>query len=314
MVLHTLFEKNKPISYVAISLILLLVYAIDWHVEPHFSATVLGWTSTVLLSLLMLASVLVVQFVIYKNKLSAQNMFALFFYSCFLILFQTFFNNSSAIIANFFVLLALRRIFSMNSLIQLRLKIFDAALWLFVATIFEPWCALYLVLLFFCIIWYRANDYKNWLIPLISIAVGAILFYTYSLYTSVSFTDFWRNHFTVNFDFSYFENIYQHIALAVLSSIACLFFFSKLLNFKNIPLSEHHHYYKIIISMLIGIGIYLLSDHKNNGLLVFSFFPLAVLGANFTERLPKLWMKELTLASLLVISMFIFGSQVLINQ
>ena len=310
MVLNSLFEKNKPISYVVIAALLFIVYAIDLIIEPGFTHSLLGWMKMIFLSLLVVMSVLLVQFIIFKNKLSEQNMYALFFYACFLILFQTYFNNTFAILANFFALLAIRRIFSMNSLIQLKLKIFDAALWIFIATIFEPWCILYLVLLFFSIVWYRANDYKNWLIPLISAGVIAMLFYTFSLFSDISFIGFWKNHFAIDFDFSYFENTYQNIALAVFSSIACLFFFAKILTIRNIPLSEHHNYYKILLSFLIGIAVYVLSDAKTNSLLVYSFFPLAILGANYVEKLPKIWMKETILASILIISLLIFVLQI----
>lgn len=310
MVLNALFEKNKPISYVAIALLLFVVYAIDLSVEPDFTHTLLGWLKMVSLSLLVVVSVLLVQFIIYKNKLSEQNMYALFFYTCFLILFQTFFNNSSAILANFFALLAIRRVFSMSSPVQLKLKIFDASLWIFIAVIFEPWCILYLVLLFFCIVWYRSNDYKNWLIPVVSAMAVSTIFYTYSLFAGFSFFGFWEEHFTTDFNFSYFENTYQNIALAVFSSVACLFFFAKIMTIRNIPLSEHHNYYKILLCFLIGVGIYVLSDDKNNGLLVFCFFPLAVLGANYVERLPKIWIKETVLAGILIISLMIFILQI----
>ncbi|HLV46726.1 MAG TPA: DUF6427 family protein [Flavobacterium sp.] len=310
MVLNSLFEKNKPISYVVIAVLLFVVYAIDLIIEPGFTHSLLGWTKMIFLSLLMVISVLLVQFIIFKNKLSEQNMYALFFYTCFLILFQTYFNNSSAILANFFILLAIRRIFSMNSLIQLRLKIFDASLWIFVATIFEPWCILYLVLLLFSIVWYRANDYKNWLIPIISAGVIATIFYTICIFSGFSFFEYWENHFVMNFDFSYFENTYQNIALAIFSSIACLFFFAKILTIRNIPMSEHHNYYKILLCFLTGIAVYVLSDIKTNSLLVYSFFPLAILGANYVEKLPKLWMKETVLASILVISIIIFVLQI----
>lgn len=310
MVLNTLFEKNKPISYIAIAMLLLIVYAIDIGIEPGFTHTVMDWLQLISLSALVIISVMLVQFIIYKNKISEQNMYALFFYTCFLILFQTFFNNSSTIIANFFVLLAIRRIFSMNSLIQLKLKIFDASLWIFAALVFEPWSILYIILLYFCIMWYCASDYKNWLIPIISAFVVGILFYTYSLFADISFVDYWQNHFQIDFNFSYFENIFQNIALAIFSAISFLFLFAKILNIRNIPLSEHHNYYKIILCFLCGIGVYLLSVEKNNGLLVFSFFPVAVLGTNYVERLPKLWMKEVVLATVLVTSLFIFISQI----
>lgn len=304
-----LLKKSRPISFIIIGIGLLIIYCIDIFGDTTWSKNAYGLVTKLILFCLIVLSVLLVQFINYKNKLSRQNVFALYFYACFLVLFSTYFDNTKIIISNFLVLLALRRIFSMNSLLQLKSKIFDAALWISFATLFHFWNILFFALLYFSIIWYCSNDYRNWLIPVISASIVGFLFYVLSLYTPIDFTAFWESSVTVSFNFSYFDNVFQNIALAIFSSIALLFTAAQLLNLRNIPLSSHIIYNKILVCFLIGASIYILSENKNNSFLVFTFFPLSVLGANFVERSSNKTFKEVVLAGMLLLSLFIFVSQ-----
>ncbi len=309
--LTNLFQKSKPISYVLIALALLIVYVLNLSNNLSWASDSYGVVKKIGLFIIVVSSVLLVQFINYKNKLSSQNVYALFFYTCFLILFSTYFGNTNIIIANILLLLALRRIFSMTSLANLKLKIFDATLWILLASLFHFWAICFLILLYFSIIWYCSSDYRNWLIPLVALFVVGVLFYTYCLFTDTSFLAYWQHHFSISFNFSYFENVYQNIALAIFASIAVLFAVAQVLDLRNIPLNSHIVYNKILVCFLVGASIYIVSDQKNNSYLVFTFFPLAVLGANYVERLPKKWMKETVLGSVLGISLLLFLCQVL---
>src|SRR5690606_40814388 len=104
------------------------------------------------------------------------------------------------------VLLALRRIVSLQTLNESKLKIFDASLWIFIATLFESWTILYFAMVYLAIIWYVSNDYRNWTIPLIALLTVTILFYTYSLFYGIDLVAFWTDKYAVGFNFSYFEN------------------------------------------------------------------------------------------------------------
>ena len=109
-----------------------------------------------------------------------------------------------------------------------------------------------------------------------------------------------------SFNFSYFENIYQNIALAVFSSVALLFFSTQITEVQNKPLNQQSTYKKILFAFLLGVLIYVLSDHKNNSYLIFSLAPLAILGANFIETIKTNWMKETTLYLLVFVSITMF--------
>lgn len=307
--LTNLFSKSRPVNYFLITLALLLVYLVNLFADFSWITDNYSFFKKIVLFIVLGLSVFMVQFINFKNQLSDQNFYSLFFYTSFFILFSSILNNNKIIIANFFVLMALRRIFSMHSLRDTKQKIFDAAFWILIASLFHFWSILFIILLYFAILWFVSEDYRNWFIPLIALFTVSVLFYTYGLYSDISFIGYWQEHIVLSFNFDYFTNVYQNIAIALFTSIACLFAFSQVVELRNLPINAHAVYNKILICFLLGVGIYMLSNNKNNSLLVYTFFPLAVLGANYVERLPKMWMKEVTLASVLVISLGIFFLQ-----
>lgn len=215
----------------------------------------------------------------------------------------------NVILANFFLLLALRRLVSMQSLITPKEKIFDASLWIFVASLFHFWSILFLILVFISIIFHVSGDYRNWLIPFIAFFSVAVLFTMAVLIIDRSFLDFVVHQIRISFDFTYFENVFQNIALAFFSSVAVLFFATQLISLPNRPLNMQSSYKKIIFTFLLGVAIYVLSAEKNNSFLIFTFFPLSVLGTNFLESHENKWVKESVLGGLVVITLIIFFGQ-----
>lgn len=307
--LTNLFSKSRPINYFIIAVALLLVYFLNLFTDFSWMTSDFSLIQQIGLFFVLVFTVFIVQFITYKSQLSTQNYYSMFFYTSFFILFSTILDNNKVIMANFFILLALRRIFSLHSLRDTKQKIFDASFWILVASLFHFWSILFIILLYFSILWFVSEDYKNWFIPFVALFSVTILFYTFTLYADISFIVYWKDHVVVSFDFTYFENVYQNIALALFTSIACLFSFSQVLEMRNLPVSSHAFYNRILVCFLIGVGIYVISDHKMNSLLVYTFFPLSILGANYIERLEKNWMKEFSLVSVLGISVWIYITQ-----
>ena len=114
---------------------------------------------------------------------------------------------------------------------------------------------------------------------------------------------------SISFDFTYFENIYQNIALAIFSSIAVLFAVPYLFSLTSKPLNLQSSHKKIVFSFFIGVGIYVLSDYKNNSFLAFTFAPLAIMGANYLESQENKWFREVMLALIVFIAVILFAAQ-----
>ena len=305
----SLFNKSRPINYVLISLLLVVFYFLYLTKDFSWTEYYVTIVQKIGLLLILIVSLFLVRFITKRNGLSKDNSYAAFLFVIFLILFPTTLVNTNIILANFFLLLALRRLVSMQSLVTPKEKIFDASFWIFVASLFHFWCILFLILVFISIVFHVSRDYRNWLIPFIAFFAVLVLFTLAVLILDRDLLAYVAGKMQISFDFTYFENVFQNIALAFFSSVAVLFFTTQVLALQNRPLNMQSSYKKILFTFLLGVAVYVLSASKNNSFLIVTFFPLAVLGTNFLEGLDNKWLKESVLGGLVLITLIIFFGQ-----
>lgn len=307
--LASVFSKSRPINYIIIATVLVLFYFLYLFKDTYWTNYYYLIFQKAGLLALLAGSLFLVNFITRRNTLSKANTYAMFLFMVFLILLPTTLVNINIIISNFMILLALRRLISLQSLITPKEKIFDASFWIFAAALFHFWSILFIVLVFISIVFHVYRDYRNWIIPFIAFfAVGII----YAMAVSMLGKDFFHHmhdEIRVSFDFTYFENIYQNIALAVFSSFAVLFSVTQILALPGKPLNMQASYKKIIYTFLIGVAVYVLSADKNNSFLAFTFAPLAIMGANYLESQENMWVREGIPLLLVGVSLFLFFSQ-----
>ena len=307
--LASVFNKSRPVNYILIGAVLVLSYFLYLFKDTSWTENYLQILQRSGLLLLLAGALFLTNFITRRNTLSKANTYAMFLFMMFLVLFPTTLKNINIIIANFFLLLALRRLVSLQSLITPKEKIFDASFWIFAAALFHFWCIIYIVLVFISIVFHVSRDYRNWLIPFIAFFALGILYIMIGLMMGEGFFKTFFDSASISFDFTYFENIYQNVALAIYSSIAVLFAFPYMVSIPNKPLNLQSSHKKIIYSFLIGVGIYVLSAHKNNSILAFTFAPMAIMGANYFESQENNWFKEIMMGLIVVIAVFIFAAQ-----
>ncbi|MGA9638347.1 DUF6427 family protein [Flavobacterium sp.] len=305
----SVFRKSTLLNF-SLVVILILVFFFVYQMQD------LAWLNSGALVFeklgilaLILASIFISNFITKKNGLSKDSCYIILFYLLFLIFFPSLFNNYNLILANFFVLLALRRLISLHSLKASKEKIFDASLWIFVASLFQFWCVLYLVLVFISIIFHVARDYRNWILPFIALFAVGILSFIVSLLFEFNIIETIERGRMVITEMSYFTNNYQNAALSIYATIALFFVISMIGTVSTRPVLLQNTYKKIIASFFIGIIIFVISPNKSNDLLVFTIAPLAIMATNHIE-LPQLRLKqELVLGVLILCSLFAFFSQ-----
>ena len=185
-------------------------------------------------------------------------------------------------------------------------KLFDASFWIFIAALFHFWSIVYILLVFVSIILHVSRDYKNWLIPFIALFSVSVLFFAVNLFLDNELTEYLSRQSYLSLDFTYFETVYQNIALALFSSIALLFFINLVLTINIKALNLQSSYKKILISFILGVTIYVLSADKNNSCLLFCFAPLAIMGGNFLEGFQNKLLREIILDVIIVLGFFFF--------
>lgn len=309
--LASLFSKTKPINYILVSTLLGLAFVLFQFVHlEEMSAYHLLKTIGVLGVLIL--SVFLIQFIVLRNRLVSDNAYVPLLFLSFLLMFPNIMDNARVVVANFFILLALRRLYSLHSLKEPQQKLFDASLWILVASLFHFWSVFYMLLLFYAIAFYVSRDYKNWLIPFIALFTVSIFLSVYLILANETYLEWLQTKTLVSFDFTKFDNIFTNAALAIFTSIALLFFFAELIHFKKKQFNIQSSYKKVILSFLIAIAIYSVSTDKNNGSLLFVFFPLAIMGSNYIEIIPQNWRKEAIVYSVLAIALFFYFNQLML--
>ena len=305
----SLFRKSTPLNY---SLVFLLVLFFFFTYEFHVAETTkvpLSLLSKIGFLFLVLATLFTANFITVKNGLSKDSAYPIVFTLFFLLFTPSIFNNFNLLVANFFVLLAIRRLLSLQTLKFTKEKIFDASLWVFVASLFHFWAILFIILVFLSIITNAARDYRNWFLPFIAFFGVLALFLMLSLLMGQSMSAKYFDEITTNFNLQYFVNNYQNIAFSMYAAIALFFFVTLVFSLSSRPLILHSAYIKTIFSFLIGIGVFLISPCKSNDLLIFTFVPLSIMATGHIEISRSKLKQELVLLIFIGCSCFAFFSQ-----
>lgn len=307
--LASIFSKTRPFNYLVVGILSLFFFSVKIIALAQPNADWIYYAEQFGLYLLLLASLFILNFITLKNGLTKGNNYALLLFFIFLLFFSSIFQNKNIIISNFLLLLALRRLISLKSLLQTKEKIFDASFWIFLAALFHFWSIFYIILVFIAVILHVSKDYRNWIIPFIALFAVTILFFLANSILDNTLMSTLLDKTYISFDFYYFENIYQRIALALFASISLFFFVSHLFDVPNKALNMQSSHKAILFSFVLGVGIYVLSANKNNGSLAFCFGPLAIIGANFLEKIENNWIKEGIMYALFALGIFFFVMQ-----
>lgn len=283
----SVFKKSTPLNYSLVVILILVFFFMFQIKDPSWVTSYFLAFQKVSLLCFILASFFMINFIVKKNGLSKDNGYAILFYLLFLLFFPTIFNNPNVIYANFFILLALRRLISLQSLKASKEKIFDASFWIFVASLFQFWSVLFLILVFISIVFHVSRDYRNWVLPFIAFLAVAVLFYMTSLIFHIDAIAFFQERAVIDFRIDYFKNNYENGALSIYTAVALFFVTSMLMTLSNRPQIVHSSYKKIVACFFIAAFVYIISPNKSNDLLLFSIAPLAIMATSHVEYMQK---------------------------
>ncbi|UQD55557.1 DUF6427 family protein [Flavobacterium sp. K5-23] len=305
----SVFKKSTPLNFSLVVILMLVFFSI-------YQTQDLEWTNSVLLIIqkagifiVLLASVLITNFISKRNGLSKDSSYTIVFYFLFLLFFPPVLDNINLVFSSFFILLALRKLIALQSLKTTKEKIFDASLWIFVASLFHFWSILYIGLVFISIIFHVARDYRNWILPFIAFIAVGIIFILFGILSQVDINEYIYRSVNTNFEINYFTNNYQNGALSIYATIALFFVISMIASISNRPLVLHDSFKKVIASFFIGVLIFLVSSNKSNDLLIFTIAPLAIMANSHIEIPQHKLRQEIVLFVLICCSLFAFISQ-----
>lgn len=306
----SVFNKSRPINYILIATLLILcflLYQISIHNE---NISWLHMSKIGLYLLLLIGSLFLTNFITKKNGLSKDNSYTFLLFFVFLILFPKTLSNGTLIFSNGMILLALRRLISLQSQVATKEKIFDASLWILMASLLNFWCVLFMVLVYISIFLDAARDHRNWIIPIIAFGVVAVCSTLFSYIFNFPLSNYFKT-VNIDFDLKYIENMFQNLALFIFILAAILAFFNMLYLYPKKLSNYHHSFQKIIIAFVIGLIVFFISPNKDNSLLIYTFVPVAIMLTNLLETIEKYWIKETILGIIITASIVTFVLQLL---
>lgn len=305
----SVFRKSTPLNYSIIIIGLVLFFFLYQINHGTGSMSAVSILEKIAMLGVISFSLFTASFIIKKNGLSKDSSYTVLFFLLFLLFFPSIFTNFNLVLSNFFVLLGFRRLVSLQSLKAPKEKIFDASLWVFVAALFNFWSILFILLVFTAILFHVAKDYRNWILPFIAFFTIATLFTMLTLIFDKPWITDLINESQINYKIDYFTNNYQNMALSIYATMALFFMTSLLMSLSSRPIILQASYKKIVSAFVIGVGVFLLSSHKSNDLLIFTIAPLAMMATTHIESAQIRWHREVVLGAVIVIALFLYFAQ-----
>lgn len=307
----SVFSKSRPINYILITTLLVICFLLFQFRTNFNTISILEIANKALLLLLLIGSLFITNFITKKNGLSKDNSYTFFLFFIFLILFPTTLSNGNLIVSNALILLAIRRLISMQSLITPKEKIFDASLWIFIASLFHFWCIIFILLVFISVAFHVSRDYRNWIIPFIAFFTVVIITTMFCLLFYPTFLSEYARQIVIDFDIQYFQNVFENVAIAIYVLVAVIAFFSMFFILPKKLSNLHSAYRKIMASFLLGLAIYFISPNKENSYLIYTFVPVAIMLTNYIETIEKYWVKEVLVGIIASASLITYILQII---
>jgi hypothetical protein len=298
--ISSLFGKTKPVIYIILLGFLFIFYCFVHFVRYGREYSPEQLVLQLFLLGLLCFSVFLVNFIVKRNQITGTNSFAMLYFVLLIVLFPEVLLDGNAICCNFFLLLASRRLVSLKSLRAIKHKIFDATLWIVVASLFYDWALLYLAVVFIAIYFYEPKNIRNWLVPLSGVA--AVVLIANAFLVVVGLPEFFRDHYTFSLsldrDFStlwdYSTKLLMYAALIIITGFLAFVKMGKLGLGRIITVRL------VAISITIGLIVTFLKTNEMVFPVLITFFPAATLITKYVEVIRRPKVKEIVLLASIV--------------
>ena len=303
--LTSFFGKSNPVNYLLLGIFILVSFVYAFVSDEAIAITWSTGITGLLIAMGCVFAMLLLDFIIRKNDLTERNTFAIFLFSCFLISFPAIFINAPIVIANIFVMLALRRIFSLPSNNNTEKKILDATIFIGLASLFYFPSIFFIAFLFLAIIQMAELSFRWLLIPIVGLLVVVMLTTAYYILLEDS-AAWWSNWIQpISFDFSVYHAIAVLIPITIISAIMFWTGAHLLLRLGSLAKKEKPRGFLLLLLTVVSLVVCVFSPLKTGAEVLFLITPTAMLAANYIgfqqpnnqsgARDANYWFKEILL-------------------
>ena len=300
------FNKTQPVIIVNLLLLFAIFYFVSVFYFHQVVISLVSLSSVFTIFLAFVFMLLVINFILRKNKLTEDNSYTLLIIILLLGSFYETMYIKNIFFSNLVLLLSFRKIYSLKSGLNTKSKLFDAGLWIGISTILYTWSILFLVLVFIGLFIYNKITLKNLAIPVIGFLFPVIGFFTYHFYFDSTELFYNKLVFNYNLDFSNYNQLKYLIPLSLLITIllwSIAFLIPKILQVSTI--------FKTTLQLIIGhfiisVIIIVFAIHKNGSELLFLVFPSGIIIANFLQKTSSNIFKNLVLYLFFIVSVVVY--------
>ncbi len=292
--LTSFFSKSRPITFIVIAIYMVFFYSLAVF-SGDFEAGLMEISKEVLVLVVFILSSVLMDFIAKRNEITSRNAYKTILFAAFACMLFAALDSNDVMLANFFVLLAMRRVISLKTQRETRKKIFDATLWICVASLFYFWSVLFMGVVFFGIVIHVSHNIKNWLVPVLSFLTILSIGTCVSLLINDSFYTFSEWYQESNLDFSAyrFPDILFPVSFLLALSLWSLFFYFGIIQRASSMLKSS--LLLVLLYFFIAIGVAVLAPTKNSSELIFFLAPLAIIVTNYFQLLKDKWFQEILL-------------------
>lgn len=296
----SIFSKSKPINFIIVFVITALAFIIGHYKLVSDPYSIKNIVRTLFLFFIGSMTILILNFIVSKNKLTKDNNYEILLYSLFMLAMIPTTIDKNILFSNFFLILGVRRILSVRSQVQLNKKYFDAAFWISIAALFYFWSILFFALIPISLLLYTDHKLNHWLIPLIGVFTVFVLAVSSSLLFHHSYFGLFKSLPDISYNFSSYNSIANIIAITFFMSYAIWSSVFYSLNIKQKKKALRPSYKIILFAVLISAIIVIISPKKIGSEFLFMFAPLSIIISNYLQIIKDKWFRELFLLLIII--------------
>ncbi|MDO9136681.1 MAG: DUF6427 family protein [Lutibacter sp.] len=300
------FSKTKPATIFSIVALLFVYYFAVTFLFHSTELSIQFLIKRISFFIFIAFLLLIVNFIVKKNKLTKDNSYALLLM---VFLFGTFpeaMFSSNIVFANFALMLGFRKIYSLRSGVDTKLKLFDACFWIGVATLLYSWSIFFILLVYVGMIVHQKLTVKNLFIPIVGFLTPMIIYFTYCLYFESATFFYNKFSYEINLDFSSYTLLKLLIPVIFLSIVllwSLVKITPKVVSVRN---NFKFSWDLLINHLLISLTIVVLAPIKNGSELFFVIFPSAVMVANLMHHMKSKIIRNMILYAFLLVSVSVY--------
>jgi len=306
--ISSFFGKTKPIGHIVLTIALFLLYFTNAFWAPEGLDLREDLPVEAMSFAMLLLALVLINLTVKSEKLTEANTYAMLFFVLLCAIFPENLTHKNALLTNVFILMALWRLLSIKSVKLVKQKIFDASLLVAVASLFYDWALAFILLVFRVINIYDRKNFKNWLVPLVGVATVLVLSFTFLKINGN--LAFFGEHYRFSTGILQAQSLQEVVSTKALVYIVFVLLVALVLylRWRRQGSGKLLQLRIVLMAFLLGVGITLFTPVDAPPLMI-TYFPAAVLMANYFEGIKKPRLQDLILLAAIVFSLAVFTWQ-----